>query len=93
MFLLGIDPLCPRKLGHRLLLNPDPHGTATAQRLSDVFVYIAGNFATVETVGSNDDCTYMIVADMAQVGVGRRQRWRSPYSPHRQVCARWRTVL
>lgn len=64
----------------RYQLQPDP--TEEARRsLFGVPVYLSSQISITETVGSSTDCSYIIVADMRYVALGRRDSVLVLYDP------------
>lgn len=65
---------------NRYQLQPDP--TEAARRsLFGVPVFLSSQVSITETVGSSTDCSYIIVADMSRVVVGKRQDMNVLYDP------------
>jgi HK97 family phage major capsid protein len=62
-------------------LQPDPTQDAS-RRLFGLPVYVSSQIAINETYGSNNDTSYIIVADMSQVVVGLRAQNVVLYDPY-----------
>jgi HK97 family phage major capsid protein len=67
-------------LQERLQLQPDPTQEAS-RRLFGLPVYVSSQISITETYGSNNDTSYIIVADMSQVVVGVRTQNTVLYDP------------
>lgn len=63
----------------RYQLNPDPTGDARRQ-LFGVPVFISNALSITETRGSSTDCSWIGVADMDRIAVGRRKQIQVDYS-------------
>jgi HK97 family phage major capsid protein len=61
-------------------LQPDPTREA-ARRLFGLPVFVSSQISITETFGSNNDTSYIIVADMSQVVVGVRTQNTVLYDP------------
>ena len=66
----------------RYQLSPDPTQDARKQ-LFGVPVYLSSQIAINETVGTSTDCSWIAVAQMDQIAVGRRQDINVAYSESR----------
>jgi HK97 family phage major capsid protein len=64
----------------RLQLQPDPTRDA-ARRLFGLPVFVSSQISITETFGSNNDTSYIIVADMSQVIAGLRTQNTVLYDP------------
>lgn len=70
-----------KDLQDRYQLQPDP--TADSRRqLFGVPVFVTSQISITETVGASNDCSYILVADMSRVVIGRRQDINVLYDPY-----------
>jgi HK97 family phage major capsid protein len=67
-------------LQERYQLQPDPTQDA-ARRLFGIPVFVSSQISITETQGNQNDCSFVIVADMSQVCVGVRTQNAVIYNP------------
>lgn len=65
----------------RYQLQPDPTSEAI-RRLFGAPVFVSSQITIAETVGASVDCSYVVLADMSKVAVGRRQEVGVLYDPY-----------